>query len=556
MQSIPKAVVIIVGGLLVGLVLGLAAGVGLAGFFAGNNDNADDCNICKNYSNAASTANNRNTDTDYIDPPSSSAPSPYKKFQAFGFQIYTGGAPAFLNDNRASADDSGDDDGVVDDDAQPAATTGKPNPECYGIDSNGHSEGVFSCYLGLKDRAVDVKRRLKVMEDAVERAYRSSSSADDPETLKIFVAPEFFFRGVNGAYMFESDDVEAGTPCGPVCQILQGLERIVEQERFKDWLFLFGTVIASEALPTEDPYDYLFYNFAPMYKGGTDDAGKRFLVPKRFVSNMDFLTPLRHTNGTLFTKELFDGAFHQYLSLEDNNATQQASTTLFNPFEANHRNYDNNMWAKYKGELTSLGYTMIEYGWFLMDEILFSVEICVDHDAQSALKSFLANLASRSSTLIPSSRTIGLHSGGRRIVDRVPFSARQAQLSLVSSAGMTVNADSLVLVDGGSIILQDGVENGYARKFWQDDNEKRKHHDQFEGGSEVVERIPVLTPTEVYFEFAIRRPVIGVPLYGGGDDDDDRPDGDTWKRELDGVFTTKMYEPSIAVYEPARIAAI
>jgi hypothetical protein len=97
--------------------------------------------------------------------------------------------------------------------------------------------------------------------------------------------------------------------CTEICHILKGLEKLVADPKYEDWLFLFGTVIVSETLPTEDPYDYLFYNFAPVFRGydpnKTDHFGKRFLVPKRYVSNIDFLTPVRQFNNSL-TKELID----------------------------------------------------------------------------------------------------------------------------------------------------------------------------------------------------------------------------------------------------------
>jgi len=210
-------------------------------------------------------------------------------------------------------------------------------------------EGDIQCYLGLKDNGQDVQRRLDIMRSAVDRAYELAS--DDPTTLKIFIAPEFFWRGRNGAYAFESDAEEqangAGS-CGTVCQILQGLESIVEEERFDDWLFLFGTVIASDTLPTEDPFDYLFYNFAPLYKGGPASikGGKRFLVPKRLVSNMDFLTPRRSFNESM-TVELTDKGVP---------VQEGEVSTVLNPYEWNHNNYDNDMWAEYKHELHSIGY--------------------------------------------------------------------------------------------------------------------------------------------------------------------------------------------------------
>jgi hypothetical protein len=173
-----------------------------------------------------------------------------------------------------------------------------------------------------------------------------------------------------------------------------------------------------------------------------------------------------------------------------------------------------------------------------MDGITMTVEICVDHAAKSALTAYLASIASGSQTLIPS--------GGSDKLEQVRIPTHQAQISLVSSAGMSVSADSLVLTDGGTILLQDGLENGLVRKFWQDENDKRLHRTQFEGGSEAVSRISVVRPTEVYFEYEIRRAMVENQIYIDGE----------WTQELDKVFTTRMYEPTIAVYEPTAIAEV
>jgi hypothetical protein len=54
---------------------------------------------------------------------------------------------------------------------------------------------------------------------------------------------------------------------------MQGLEKLVAQEKYKDWLFLFGTIIIAEGPTVNYKPDlwhtgnYLFYNFATVYKG-------------------------------------------------------------------------------------------------------------------------------------------------------------------------------------------------------------------------------------------------------------------------------------------------
>lgn len=133
----------------------------------------------------------------------------YEKFQAFGFQIYTGGASALLPIPDSATDD---------DDRRPKFQN---NPECQGrLNTLGHFDEdledlpdahpitFWQCYLGLEDAVEDALRRVDIMADAVERAHTLSDP--DDKTLKVFTAPEFFFRGKEGAYVFDYDEPNVG----------------------------------------------------------------------------------------------------------------------------------------------------------------------------------------------------------------------------------------------------------------------------------------------------------------------------------------------------------
>jgi hypothetical protein len=87
------------------------------------------------------------------------------------------------------------------------------NPECEGrLNTLGHFNEdttnvslpitFWQCYLGLDDPIEDAHRRLQIMTDAVEKAHQLADP--DPATLKVFNAPEFFFRGKEGAYLFDA----------------------------------------------------------------------------------------------------------------------------------------------------------------------------------------------------------------------------------------------------------------------------------------------------------------------------------------------------------------
>ena len=99
------------------------------------------------------------------------ATSRYKKVQGLGYGIYTGGAPAFFNDTERTR-----------------------NPECIGLNSYGvanfFDSAEIQCYVGYEDPIQDARERVAVMKEAVERAYALADP--DDQTLKVFLAPEFF----------------------------------------------------------------------------------------------------------------------------------------------------------------------------------------------------------------------------------------------------------------------------------------------------------------------------------------------------------------------------
>ncbi|KAL7477270.1 hypothetical protein ACHAW6_003081 [Cyclotella cf. meneghiniana] len=437
----------------------------------------------------------------------------YAKVQTLSFQIYTGGAPAYILD---------DDNNVV-----------KQNEECINLNSYGLPEDTsdldLQCYLGLDDTAEDVTRRLTIMRDAVNRAYDISDP--DETTLKIFLAPEFFFRGKNGAFEFSNEEYEESIgACSDICHILKGLENIVAEKRFENWLFLFGTVIGSEKLPKKDHYDYQFYNFAPLYKGfnpaTSKRIGKNFIVPKRYVSNIDFLTPLRHLTNRSIAMELLD------------ETDPSVSATLMNPHLVGHKRYDNEMWAKYKDELSSLGYTMIEYGWFYMDGIAFSVEICLDHLVHRALMTYMADVVTGSKTRVPSSANDS--------VEWVGIPRHQAQISLVSSAGMDVVVASLALANGGHIFLQDGMDGNTPAQTTYGTDECQPNEYEFFGGSQCVKRTAVVSATDVTFEYEHNLNFTDYAVYF------DR----NWEDVVEGIFSKESYEPRLTVYDPVDIALV
>lgn len=376
--------------------------------------------------------------------PSSTQQKSYTKFQSLGFSIFTGPAPAVNTTETLRHLDEGS--CKYTRRSCPTAVWKFGNrivcPACFvfndecNCDPNSMTcqysatpmvNGSLSlpgCYLGDFDTERDIRGRLSIMETAVRRAHEVSSK--DENTLKIFVAPEFFWRGPTGAYSFDSitdpSRVEEDES-NALGQISRGLEAIAGQEKYKDWLFVFGTIVAfaEEANgktntnirrhknTNAEESQYEFLNFSPVYRGydpsTATGAGTKFIVPKYYISGIDFLT---------------------------NDRPDPADDQRF---------YDNKVFRDIQSWLEAeRGYQIVFDSWFFVDDIAFSLEVCLDH-SQGVAKFFL------------DSNLKNMPSGGGGAVSKPPG----AQISLVSSAGMSIVAKSLALLSGGTIFLQDGL---------------------------------------------------------------------------------------------------
>ncbi len=87
-------------------------------------------------------------------------------------------------------------------------------------------------YKGDPDPSKDLGMRCLLMKDAVDKALAHGSVVHDDEVLKIFMAPEFYFRGLDGAYPEEM-----------LSSVMEQLRPHVQKNAFKNWLFCFGSGI-------------------------------------------------------------------------------------------------------------------------------------------------------------------------------------------------------------------------------------------------------------------------------------------------------------------------
>lgn len=156
-------------------------------------------------------------------------------------------------------------------------------------------------YLGLDNAQLDVDARCALMQRAMDTALAQLPQASPPEpegtTLKVFMAPEFFFRGPTGAYAM--DDVQ---------RVIQQLQLSATAAQWNDWVFVFGTIVGQSApttgtppYPVESAAVKEIYNFSLVQQGGTagqGDSGAR-VVMKELKSGIDFVASTPVPGGLL-----------------------------------------------------------------------------------------------------------------------------------------------------------------------------------------------------------------------------------------------------------------
>ena len=153
-------------------------------------------------------------------------------------------------------------------------------------------------YVGIDNIDEDIKQRCQLMMDAILTADKNRTvPAEDDKTLKLFMTPEFYFRGPKGAY--EMDQVQ---------KVIESLQTMIKGEEWKDWIFVFGSIIGNSRPDQSDwllqfDEDELFrevYNVVLVQQGGFQDdstakENNASIVMKEFLSNIDFI--LRPSQG-------------------------------------------------------------------------------------------------------------------------------------------------------------------------------------------------------------------------------------------------------------------
>lgn len=276
----------------------------------------------------------------------------------------------------------------------------------------------------------DIEARLAFTADAITKAELSSDRSAG--TLKVFMAPEFLYRGAGGAYLHDLIDgwdgqapAEFNLPApynGRWRGLFGGLRALVAQPKYEDWIFVFGTAL-SASFPSARQRDGKFvidvrqpgeiYNCALIQRGGALHGTDNYVSRKHYISPIDFLqwngAVAQHTPGTVLPL--------------DPRAVVPADVMGVNEGGALFR---------IPGINDSLG-----------KPIDFGIEICLDH----ALSANSANRYGRIRTAGQSVKIQLVPSGGMRLQ---PDSIRLQPAGAPTPRSYAFNCDGLGNLNGGA----------------------------------------------------------------------------------------------------------
>lgn len=117
-------------------------------------------------------------------------------------------------------------------------------------------------YAGLPDDNKDLEARVSLVKQTIQTAILTNKTDSSKETLKIFVFPEFFMRGVLGAYYNAFPYFAETILIDQFKKILQEL-KTSGIEFGEDYLFVLGTILS-----TNSKIDYSIDPGASLYQTG------------------------------------------------------------------------------------------------------------------------------------------------------------------------------------------------------------------------------------------------------------------------------------------------
>jgi len=242
----------------------------------------------------------------------------------------------------------------------------------------------------------DMRGKCHEMMHAITHAQSvvANSGVDNNETLKIFMAPEFYFRGAHGAY---SHDL--------VSQIIPMMEALgTSSSLYQHWLFVFGTAIAA----SEDEVTFCQTCGANPNTVRFDLTGKKttgvcknnpahVIVTGNYGAEVQNVALIQKGADThMVVKEYISGI--DYIGNQVDVVQGTKKNPLLNTLNAIAPQGSNRSRIASKFQDERMG-----GGVFTMDGITFGMEICLDHIQSTGADGRLANYAnSIQILLIPS----------------------------------------------------------------------------------------------------------------------------------------------------------
>lgn len=102
------------------------------------------------------------------------------------------------------------------------------------------SKYLVGNYLGADDLEQDLRARISILKNAVDTAKQALPTNDTQLVNNIFMAPEFYFHGPLGAYVYKSEEDD------PAVRALALLAETFNAEEYPNWTFVFGTMISAK----------------------------------------------------------------------------------------------------------------------------------------------------------------------------------------------------------------------------------------------------------------------------------------------------------------------
>jgi hypothetical protein len=274
-----------------------------------------------------------------------------------------------------------------------------------------HPQAPEDTRLDVKGQCIDILARSEFTKNAIEQAY--SASDNNNNVLKIFMAPEFLYRGASGAYLHDllwgwtGRHSTFGIDNWP--GLFGYLSSHVQNPKYSDWLFVFGTAV-SASFGSGNPQ---VYNTSLVMAGGNNN--KKHVVRKQLKSDIDFIKRSDYLFRAMFSSHLHDTTeiFDQIGDIQDDSIEGGA---IFNFDGVNDKS----------GKSIPLG-----------------LEICLDHAVSGGIRD--------------------LRTGPKfkNPFGRIKNSKTKVKLQLVPSGGMALRENSLMPLDDNSYAFNcDGLASG------------------------------------------------------------------------------------------------